>query len=239
MRSPHKYDVAIVGGGPAGTTAATLLRKYNPNLSVVIIERETFPRDHVGESQLPPIGAILNEMGCWEKVEAANFPIKIGVTYRWGKTPQLWDFDFVPAEQFHERPRPTPYSGDRTRTALQVDRARYDEILLRHAESVGCDVVEGCGVNSVDHVDDEIKKLTLVDGRTFEAKWYVDASGHSGFLRRSLGVEIECPTNLKNIAIWDYWENAKWADEIGVGGTRVQVLSQPHGWMWFIPLGPT
>jgi Dehydrogenases (flavoproteins) len=72
------YDVVIVGGGPAGSTAGTLIEKYNPNLSVLIVEKEKFPRDRVGESQLPQISDVLEEMGCWDKVEAADFPIKIG-----------------------------------------------------------------------------------------------------------------------------------------------------------------
>src|SRR5471030_1039549 len=77
------YDVAIVGGGPGGSTTAGFLKKFAPDCEVVILEREKFPRDHVGESQLPPISRILDEMGCWDKVEAADFPIKIGATYRW------------------------------------------------------------------------------------------------------------------------------------------------------------
>jgi hypothetical protein len=54
-----------------------------------------------------------------------------------------------------------------------------------------------------------------------------------------MGVETHPETSLQNVAFWDYWENAEWAIEIGVGGTRVQVMSQAAGWMWFIPLGPT
>ena len=100
------YDVIIVGGGPGGSTLGTLLKKYDPTLSVAIYEREKFPREHVGESQLPPISQILDEMGCWDKVEAANFPIKIGVTYRWGKDPELWDFEFLPLNDFHDEPKP-------------------------------------------------------------------------------------------------------------------------------------
>ena len=90
------FNVIIIGGGPAGSTTGTLLKTYMPNLEVLIVEKEGFPRDHVGESQLPPISAILQEMGCWEKVEAADFPIKIGATYRWGSDPSLWDFEFLP-----------------------------------------------------------------------------------------------------------------------------------------------
>ena len=68
-------DVAIIGGGPAGSTCASLLRKYAPELRVTLVERETFPRDHVGESQLPAIGKVLHEMGVWDKVEAAESQI--------------------------------------------------------------------------------------------------------------------------------------------------------------------
>lgn len=132
------FDVIIIGGGPAGSTLGSLLRKYNPNLNVLILEKEQFPREHVGESQLPPISKILDEMGCWDKVEAANFPIKIGATYRWGSSAKLWDFEFLPVRQFEDEPRPAKYQGQRLQTAFQVDRAVYDEILLDHAESMGC-----------------------------------------------------------------------------------------------------
>ena len=86
-----------------------------------------------------------------------------------------------------------------------------------------------------DHVD----SLQLKSGHQIRARHYVDASGHAGVLRRAMEVAVDYPTRLKNVAIWDYWENAAWAVEIGVGGTRVQALSIPHGWIWFIPLGPT
>ena len=233
------YDVAIIGGGPGGSTTGALLRRYDPSLRVVILERENFPRPHVGESQLPPIGAILDEMGCWDAVEAANFPIKIGATYRWGPSRQLWDFEFLPVQNFVDEPRPAKYAGQRQQTALQVDREVYDDILLRQAESLGCEVREGTAVVEVLREDDRVTGLRLRDGSTITATDYVDASGHAGIIRRAMGVEVECPTALKNIAIWDYWENAAWAIEIGVGGTRVQIMSQDYGWLWFIPLGPT
>jgi flavin-dependent dehydrogenase len=232
-------DVAIVGGGPAGSTAAALLKKYNPELRVTVFERETFPRDHVGESQLPPISGVLEEMGCWDKVEAADFPIKIGATYKWGKSPELWDFEFIAHEQFKVEARPAKFVGQRRFTAFQVDRAVYDKILLDHAAELGAEVRQPCAVRQVIRDGDRIEKLILDDGEEITARFYVDASGSSGLLRRALDVQIDCPTSLQNIAVWDYWENAKWAVEIGVGGTRVQVISVPYGWLWFIPLGPT
>jgi len=241
---PAEYDVAIVGGGPAGTTAAALLKKYNPDLSVVILEKEKFPRDHVGESQLPMIGRILHEMGCWEKVEAAGFPIKVGATYRWGQSPELWDFNFAPPEQFENLERPGKYEGVRIATAWQVDRARYDTILLDHAREIGCDVFEETGAECIVKDDDPnvVDHLTIKnngDTDTVRARYYVDASGRYGSLRRALPIKVDTPGSLKNIAFWDYWDNAEWAVEIGVGGTRVQILSIGSGWIWFIPLGPT
>jgi len=232
------YDVAIIGGGPAGSTVGTLLKKYNPRLKVLILEREAFPRDHVGESQLPSISHILAEMGVWDKVEAAGFPIKIGATYRWGRTDELWDFEFIANGVFQPVERPSKFTGQRTQTAFQVDRAIYDKILLDHARSLGCEVRGTIGVRTVEREGDRVTSLILEDGTKVEAKHYVDATGHSGILRRAMDVGIEVPTSLQNIAVWDYWRNADWAVSIGVGGTRVQVLSQKFGWIWFIPLGP-
>ncbi len=233
------FDVAIIGGGPAGTTVATLLRKYNPGLSVLILEKEKFPREHVGESQLPLVSHILAEMGVWEKVEAANFPIKLGVSYTWGQVNEPWEFDFFPAEEFTDEPRPASYAGQRQHTAFQVERAEYDNILLRHAEEMGATVREETSVKEVLREDDTITGLKLNTDETITARHYVDASGHVGLLRRAMGVESEAPKELRNVAFWDYWDNAKWKVEIGVGGTRVYVRSLPFGWIWFIPLGPS
>lgn len=234
-----KVDVVIVGGGPAGSTVGTLLKKYRPDLKVVILEKEKFPREHVGESQLPAIGPILDEMGVWEKVEQANFPIKIGGTYRWGTSKELWAFEFLPLSKFKDEARPAQFKGQRVFTAFQVERARYDKILLDHAREMGVEVHEETMVRTVDAAGSEIKSITTHDGTRYEAKHFVDCSGYAGVLRKALGVKIDVPSKLKNMAVWDYWDNADWAIEVGVGGTRVEVLSIAAGWIWFIPLGPT
>ena len=236
---PNDIDVAIVGGGPAGSTAGTLLKKYAPHLKIAIYERERFPRDHVGESQLPPIGKILAEMGVWDAIEAAGFPVKVGATYRWGTTDDLWDFNFVPAEALKSLRRPAKFEGTRVQTALQVDRARFDKILLDHARSVGVEVHEGTAVREVVHEADRVAALRLEGGEEVRPRYAIDASGGTGILRRAMDVGTTTPTSLKNIAIWRYWENAEWAVKIGVGGTRVYVMSLGYGWIWFIPLGPT
>lgn len=230
-----EYDVAIVGGGPGGSTTGAMLRKHC-DARVLILEREQFPREHVGESQLPPIGRILEELGCWDEVEAANFPIKIGATLRWGRETNLWDFDFLPHGKLAPQARPAAYAGQRVKTALQVDRAIYDDILLRHAERLGCEVRQATKVAKIQREGDRITGLELDDGSVVQARWYVDASGGTGVVRRAMGVEIECPSTLKNVAAWDYWDDVEWAETIAQEGTRVQVLSLGHGWVWFIPV---
>ncbi|MEQ9617364.1 MAG: NAD(P)/FAD-dependent oxidoreductase [Phycisphaerales bacterium] len=233
------YDVIVVGGGPAGSTAASVLLTYAPDMKVLILERESFPRDHVGESQLPSIGPILDEIGVWDKVEAANFPVKVGASYTWGRNNDRWDFDFVPVEDLGDIPRPGTFDGPRRFTAFQVDRAIYDNILLEHAMSLGAEVRQETRVTKINRDGDRINSVEIDSGETFTARHFIDATGTVGLFRRVFDIGADVPEALKNIAVWDYWQNTKWAVEIGVGATRVQVRSLPYGWLWFIPLGPT
>jgi flavin-dependent dehydrogenase len=120
-----------------------------------------------------------------------------------------------------------------------VDRAIYDQILLDRAQELGCVVRQETRVAKVERDGDEVSALVLDSGDAVTARYYVDASGAASVLRKALGVPIDEPTTLRNIAIWDYWQNADWAVEIGVGGTRIQVMRLGWGWIWFIPMGPT
>jgi len=243
-------DVAIIGGGPAGSTVASLLRKYNPSLDVTIIEREQFPREHIGESHTPAISAILDEMGVWDKIEEAEFPIKIGATFKWGRTKDLWDTDFLQSERFMEEERPAQFKGQRKRTAFQTDRSIYDKILLDHSKELGTRVFEQTKVVHIERDGDRVVHLQVSsedssvmeeigeDG-LIDAKWYVDCSGEVGILRRALDITIDAPTALRNIAFYKYYQDAQWAISIGIGGTRIQIMSLDWGWLWFIPITPT
>ncbi len=141
--------------------------------------------------------------------------------------------------EFQDEPRPAKFVGQRRETAFQVDRSIYDKILLDHAREFGVVVQEGTGVREVERDDDRVTALVLEDGTRVVAKHYVDATGHVGLLRRSMGIGIEEPSALRNIAVWDYWQNAEWAVSLGVGGTRIQVMSVGYGWIWFIPISET
>ncbi len=231
-------DVAVIGGGPAGSTLGIYLKKYSPGLDVRIFESEKFPRDHVGESQLPTISEYLHEMGVWDKVEAANFPIKVGGTFKWGRSKELWHFSFIP-EDLSDAPRPSKFEGQRKHVAFQVDRAIYDKILLDHARERGCEVYEETRVQKVQRDGKAVTSLELSTGESVTARYYMDASGHRGVLRTAFDVECEYPTALKNVAFWGYWQNTEWPENIGTGGTRVQIMSLPYGWVWFIPISET
>lgn len=238
--SGHKndtYDVAIIGGGPGGSTTGAMLRRYDKTLKVLILEREKFPREHIGESQLPPIGRVLNEIGAWDKVEAAGFIIKLGATYTWGNTTEPWVFGFVPKEDVRDDPRPARFEGWRTRVAFQVDRAIYDEILLDHAASLGCETREETPVEKVLREGDRVSGLQLASGEIVKARYYVDASGNAAVLRKGMGVQVHAPTLLQNIAFWDYWEKPGLNDGLlELAATRIQIRSVPFGWVWYIAL---
>lgn len=229
--------MVVVGGGPGGATLGSLIRKYNPRLRVLILEREHFPREHVGESQLPPIGRVLQEMGAWEKIEAAGFPVKLGATYTWGKTTEPWVFGFIPEQEIRDTTRPAKYAGWRSRVALQVERSRYDEILLEHASSLGCEVRQGVRVAKVHHDGGAISHLETDQGERIVGRHYVDASGNAAVIRRQLGVEVDAPTLLRNVAFWDYWEKPGLNAPLMKNGTvRVQIRSLGFGWIWYIAL---
>ena len=239
----RRTGVAIVGGGPAGTTVGCLLKKYAPELEVSIFERESFPRDHIGESQLPAITRILAEMGVWGKVEAAGFPVKLGGAYRWGATDEIWYLDFIPPGTYENLPRPAPYTPQRESTAFQVDRSAFDKILLDHAEEMGCQVYRKTKIAQVNLTDQYVTSLRAEPegGEPFEVKsrYYVDASGEGGVIRKAVGVEVDFPTSLRNVAFWDYWQETAWAERIGDAATRIQVMSLGWGWIWFIPISET
>jgi hypothetical protein len=102
---------------------------------------------------------------------------------------------------------------------------------------LGCEIHFGAPVRDVQREGDRIVALRTAGGMEVRAKYFVDASGHVGIIRRAMDVEVEEPSLLRNIAIWDYWTDAQWAVQLGIDGTRIQILSLGYGWIWFIQIG--
>ena len=168
-------DVVVIGGGPAGSTTATMLARKG--LRVLLLERELFPRDHIGESLLPASIPILEELGVLPAVEQAGFLRKWGATMVRGsdKTPWSW--------YFREVNRRHPHS-------YQVLRAGFDKLLLENSRANGVDVREGHQVLEVlfEHgrASGVRYKAGVTDEGLVQSSFVVDATGQSRLLGRKL-----------------------------------------------------
>lgn len=234
----RRFDVIIIGGGPAGSTVGTLLKKYFPFSHVGLLEAEIFPRHHVGESMLAGSTPVLKEMGVYDKIDAAGFPEKLGASYIWGSHGEQWGFEFEEINGQLQRDGivlPKEYFK-----GWQVRRAEYDHILLDHAAEYGVEVLQGAKVTEVRVGTDANRGVTFVrDGRQYEwaADFIVDCSGQKAILGRKFGLRDYDP-QLNNVAIYGYWKGAKWKFEYAgfPGITRILIASTERGWIWYIPV---
>ncbi len=220
MTPDVRCDVAVIGGGPGGSTAATFL--VDAGLRVTLFERETFPRFHVGESLMPATLYLLDRLGAREAVEAAGFLRKYGASFYDQTLDHGHTFYFL-----KDRPWPD-YS-------YEVPRAEFDTILLENARKHGVDVRQPALVEDVAFDRDGATLTVAADGerRTVRAGFVVDASGRDGFLATRVGRRRRVP-NLGKVALFAHFRGAHRYPGKDEGNIRIFVFDD--GWFWWIPL---
>ena len=220
----YDFDFAVAGGGPAGSSSAISLRQQGH--SVVLFERETFPRFHIGESLLSTANDAFAALGVTKQMEAASFPAKWGarLSTHDGQTGRYVDFTCV-----REVTRPQTY---------QVCREEFDRILLERAREVGVDVREACNVITCEFAPDaavlEVASVGDAATRRVRVRALVDATGRGGLLARKFNLRTEEP-RLANIAIYSHYTNVPRSDGPRPDDIRL-IARNDAGWFWLIPI---
>ncbi|PYK13542.1 MAG: hypothetical protein DME65_01495 [Verrucomicrobia bacterium] len=220
----YDFDFAVAGGGPAGSSAAISLGQRGH--SVVLFERDTFPRFHIGESLLSTANDAFATLGVAKRIEAASFPEKWGARLftHDGQSGRYVDFTDV-----REVTRPQTY---------QVCRQEFDRILMERAREVGVNVREACNVTACEFTPDAaaLDVASRVDGATchLRVRAVIDATGRGGLLARKFNLRTEEP-RLANIAIFSHYTNVP-----RLGGARPDdiplIARSDAGWFWLIPI---
>ena len=216
------HDVLIAGGGPAGSSAATMLRKLGR--SVVVLDRERHPRFHIGESLLPFTMPLLRKLGFMATLEGAGFVPK------WGARFMLADGERANTFYFRDGLQPGAPG------AYQVLRSRFDYLLLQHGKAAGADVREGHTLREIAFERDHVRAtVTGPTGAPYElkARFFADATGRDAFLATRSRQKTMDPT-LRKVAVFAHYTGAG-RDEGRDAGNTVSVVIR-NGWIWVIPL---
>jgi len=222
MRGPSSTpDVVVIGGGPAGSVAASLLAARGHR--VLVLERERFPRYHIGESLLSATIPIFDAIGALPAIERHGFLQKPGGTFRWGRQAEPWSFKFA------EDPGGRPH-------AYQVVRSEFDQLLLDNARAHGADVEEECSVVRLE-LDGEtpVVHARRIGGSELALRpaFLIDASGQTALIGRARGLRRLNPF-FRNLAVWGYWRDA---ERLPPPITHnILSCAFDEGWFWFIPL---
>jgi 2-polyprenyl-6-methoxyphenol hydroxylase-like FAD-dependent oxidoreductase len=216
-----RCDVLVIGGGPGGATIAALLAERGRD--VVLIEKATHPRFHIGESLLPLNLPLFERLGVAREIERIGMP-KYGAEFVSPWHAQTATFDFANAVD-----KSFPY-------AYQVRRSEFDEILFRNATRKGATTIEGCRASAVQfHDHGAAVTVRRDDGRQqqWQTKFVVDASGRDTLLANQFGIKRR-NTKHNSAAIFGHFSGATRLP--GKAAGNISLFWFDHGWFWFIPL---
>lgn len=220
----NKSTVLIMGGGPGGATAALTLKKLGHNVQV--FEGSEFPRYKIGESFLPGTLSIWKRLGVWGKIEKQGYVSKPSATFLWGRDQAPYTFSFSTT-------KPHDWVFDH---AIQVERGKFDQLLLKEVENRDVEVRLGARITDVDLSNPEKISITYDDDgttRTIEGDYLIDASGTNSPLVKKLGIRKH-DEFFKSIAVWSYFqlEDPFKGD---LKGTTYSITFE-DGWVWMIPI---
>ncbi|MBI2826871.1 MAG: tryptophan 7-halogenase [Planctomycetia bacterium] len=220
-----QIDVAVIGGGPGGSTVSTLIAQQG--YRVQLFERERFPRFHIGESLIPETYWVLERLGMLDKMKSSRFVEKYSVQFVSASGKLSEPFYFMDHK---------PHDCSRT---WQVLRSEFDQLMLENARAHGVEAFEATRVQEVLMDGDRTFGLRVADQqgrqRKVLARVVVDASGQSSMLASRLKLR-EIDADLKKGALWTYYEGAYRDAGRDEGATMILQTRAKKGWFWYIPL---